>query len=105
MSAPNTNVEKQEKRHAGPLIGMVAAVLFVGVLLIGYTFFIATPDEGAVDTTPDGEAVQAAPLEPQVNAPPSASIEVGPRSGQTRAPGEAPTLVEPPGTVETPATE
>ena len=38
MSAPETNVKKQERRHKVPLMGMVwsivwAAVLFVGLIL------------------------------------------------------------------------
>lgn len=37
LSAPDTNIEKQEKRHKGPLSGMalaaiIAALGFVGVL-------------------------------------------------------------------------
>lgn len=35
MSAPNTDVEKQEKRHKPALIGMGAAVAWSVVLLIG----------------------------------------------------------------------
>lgn len=35
MSAPQTNIEKQKRRHRGPLIGMGLAVLF-GVVLIVY---------------------------------------------------------------------
>ena len=100
MSAPNTNLEKQQKRHAGPIIGILAALAFVGVILLGYTFFIATPADDSPDTTPASEAVPTAPLEPQANAPPSDSIEVGPRSGETRGPGEEGVLVEPPNTVD-----
>lgn len=74
MSAPNTNVEKQEKRHAGPLIGITAGLIFVGVILLGYIFFIATPAENSPDTTPPGEAVPTDSPEPQINAPPSDAI-------------------------------
>ena len=45
MSAPNTDLEKQEKRHAGPLIGITAGIILAIVLLVSYIFFIATPDE------------------------------------------------------------
>lgn len=71
MSAPNTNLEKQEKRHAGPLIGITAGIAFVAVILLGYIFFIATPADDTPDNTPTGEAVPGDPIAPQINAPPS----------------------------------
>ncbi|QYX58180.1 hypothetical protein K1T73_07395 [Roseovarius sp. SCSIO 43702] len=40
MSAPDTNVKKQEKRHKGPLAGMLAVVIFAGVLLIALGAYI-----------------------------------------------------------------
>lgn len=40
MSAPETNVEKQEKRHKPALIGMGAAVVWAGVLLVGLILWI-----------------------------------------------------------------
>jgi len=54
MSAPQTNLEKQKRRHKGPLIGM-AVGLIVGVLLMIYwgaagSDDIATPPD-AQDTT------------------------------------------------------
>ncbi|KZY36379.1 hypothetical protein A3731_34310 [Roseovarius sp. HI0049] len=33
LSAPKTNIEKQERRHKVPLIGMVLVVLFASALL------------------------------------------------------------------------
>ena len=49
MSAPNTNIERQKRRHMGPLLGMVGAVAFALVLFFGYTTFIVdngqTPGE------------------------------------------------------------
>jgi len=56
MSAPDTNIETQERRHAGPLTGMALAVTFAGVLLvglIGWTVFNAGPPEGS-ETQVDG---------------------------------------------------
>ena len=35
MSAPDTNIETQEKRHKGPLSGMILAVLVAGVMFLG----------------------------------------------------------------------
>ena len=34
MSAPKTDLDKQEKRHRGPLGGMALAVVFALVLLV-----------------------------------------------------------------------
>ncbi|SDZ37872.1 hypothetical protein SAMN05444004_11252 [Jannaschia faecimaris] len=45
MSAPDTNLEKQAKNHFGPIIGIAAGVVFVGILLIAYLFFIVSPEE------------------------------------------------------------
>lgn len=46
MSAPQTNLEKQRRRHRGPLIGMALVAVF-GVGLIAYWLF----EEAA--TSPD----------------------------------------------------
>jgi hypothetical protein len=67
MSAPRTNIETQKRRHRGPLLGMIAAVLF-GVILIGYWLIeeVATADNpteiapGAQDT--GAPAVSPTPL-------------------------------------------
>ena len=49
MSAPDTNIEKQEKRHRGPLYGMKIVVAIALILMIGLFFFLAengnTPGE------------------------------------------------------------
>ncbi len=52
MSAPQTNIEKQRRRHRGPLIGMALVVVF-GVLLITWWLFeeasqAANPGDGTV---------------------------------------------------------
>ena len=51
MSAPDTNLEKQEKRHAGPLIGMAGGVILAIVLIVAMLFFLVgdgdAPREGA----------------------------------------------------------
>ncbi|MFG5381256.1 hypothetical protein [Yoonia sp. R2-816] len=47
MSAPETNVETQKKRHRGPLIGILAAVLLVAAVFVA--FLAWTADD--VDTT------------------------------------------------------
>jgi hypothetical protein len=49
MSAPQTNIEKQRRRHRGPLIGMALVVVF-GVLLI--TWWLFEEASQASNTTP-----------------------------------------------------
>lgn len=58
MSAPDTDVEKQAKNHFGPIIGIASGVVFVGIILIAYLFFIVSPEDNTPDATPTGEAVQ-----------------------------------------------
>lgn len=57
MSAPQTNIEKQKRRHRGPLIGMALAVVF-GVGLILYWLL----DEAAEGQSPlDAEPAVTVP--------------------------------------------
>ncbi|MGR3435169.1 MAG: hypothetical protein ACU0CO_09830 [Shimia sp.] len=57
MSAPDTNVEKQKRRHRGPLRGIAFAVAFAGVLLVLYMIVLIARGEGA---EPDGGEVPVA---------------------------------------------
>ncbi len=41
MSPPDTDLEKQERRHKGPLGGMAAAMIFAAVLLVGLVLYLA----------------------------------------------------------------
>jgi cytoskeletal protein RodZ len=54
MSAPNTNLDKQETQHRGPLRGMFAVVLFALVLLVILGFWAfnrgGTPEGAATQT-------------------------------------------------------
>ena len=75
MSAPRTNIEKQERKHAVPLLGLVIASVFgVGVIL--YWVFQSVADapspsdrgeEGQEITTPEVTEPQQA--EPGAVAP------------------------------------
>ncbi|MFZ3584588.1 hypothetical protein ACOI1H_20860 [Loktanella sp. DJP18] len=56
MSAPKTDVEKQEKQHRGPLRGMAGVVgfaLFLLVILVIWISFNGNEPEGA-ETQIDG---------------------------------------------------
>ena len=53
MSAPQTNIEKQQRRHVGPLVGITACLIFAGVIYLAFTFFMAgEPGEGEADVVP-----------------------------------------------------
>lgn len=56
MSAPNTNIDKQARRHRGPLTGMFAVVLFALLLLIGLLFYVFSGSSG-----PQGAQTQVQP--------------------------------------------
>ena len=51
MSAPQTNLEKQERRHRGPLIG-IAVALIIAVLAAVYFLGAGEVQDDAAD--PDG---------------------------------------------------
>lgn len=71
MSAPNTNLEKQKRWHRGPLIGMIAVVIFALsalAYLMLYTADGGTPadnGEGSIDGRtglPSDETPPSAPI-------------------------------------------
>lgn len=46
MSAPRTNLDKQEKQHRGPLRGMALVVIFALVLLGGLALWTTSGSDG-----------------------------------------------------------
>lgn len=55
MSAPDTNIEKQKKRHRPPLIGIASAVIFgVGMLIILGFFVLGNADDETAIIEPVG---------------------------------------------------
>lgn len=57
MSAPQTNIEKQERRHAAPIWGIILAVIFgvfVGAFLSTSTAFFGGDDPKGAETQIDG---------------------------------------------------
>lgn len=45
MSAPRTNIEKQRRRHVGPLVGLTIILVAVSLLFFGYMAYHADTDE------------------------------------------------------------
>ena len=52
MSAPDTNIEKQERRHKGPMTGMKAAIGFALVLFLGLIVWTSYQADNETATTP-----------------------------------------------------
>lgn len=59
MSAPETNIEKQKRRHFGPIIGIAAGLVFAAIILVVYLVTISG----------SGEEIPGATDEPEVVAP------------------------------------
>ena len=59
MSAPNTVLAKQKRRHKGPLLGMT---FLVGVALLFFLWFVSrsVDPEATTDTGPDATTVAPA---------------------------------------------
>lgn len=51
MSAPETNIEKQSKRHRPALWGMVAAAVFAALLFLAYLANLAVKGNEPGDET------------------------------------------------------
>ncbi len=70
MSSPNTNLDKQTRRHSGPLIGMAVATVLVVVLAIVFLF------SGAEEASPpQGADVQ---IDGRTGEPTAAEVEEAP---------------------------
>ena len=59
MSAPDTRLAKQKRRHWGPLVGMA---LLVGVALVFFVWFLgrSVDTESRMDSGPDATTVAPA---------------------------------------------
>jgi type IV secretory pathway VirB10-like protein len=75
MSAPQTNLRTQERRHRGPIIGMVAVVTFA--LLLLFWLMMDMANEG---TPADNNA-------PEIDGRTGEHVETTPDAGQTTVPG------------------
>ena len=74
MSAPQINPDRQRRRHRGPLIGIVVALIFAGLLFVIFLGDATAPEdsllgEGATTTVPATETPAVPATEPPVPAP------------------------------------
>ncbi|MGR3492942.1 MAG: hypothetical protein ACU0DW_12870 [Shimia sp.] len=54
MSAPDTNLEKQEKRHWGSLLGIKAVLVYAAILLAIFVIYVT-----AMGNDPTDDATQS----------------------------------------------
>lgn len=74
MSAPQTNIEKQKRWHRGPLLGMAAVLIFVGLMFLWLTGAFGPDDPALPVATEQGGAPTvdgSAPAAPAVPAAPA----------------------------------
>lgn len=68
MSAPDTNLKKQKRRHFGPIAGISAVLAIVAVMFLGYLAYNASgdPPAPASESEPGaGLPAETAPATPQ----------------------------------------
>ena len=74
MSAPDTNIDKQASRHRGPLIGIAAVLVFVGLMTVGYiVWYGATPEDAAAKNDPTVTATEQEATSAGATAQPAAN--------------------------------
>jgi len=61
MSAPQTNIEKQKRRHSGPLIGMALVTIFGFAMVFFWMMYEAS--NGANPSTASPASDETAPAE------------------------------------------
>lgn len=86
MSAPDTNLKKQKKRHIGPLIGIAVVLALVAVL--GFSF-LGSADPEAADPQPGATAPEAAAPIPG-EAEPATPLDAPEGQPRTIEPAPAP---------------
>ncbi len=85
MSAPQTNVERQKRRHWGPIVGITVALAFAAFLGIS-NFWQATTDEDAGRATQPETAIPATEPMADPSVPPATSAEEQVTPGVPAAP-------------------
>ncbi|MFN4171084.1 MAG: hypothetical protein ACK4GW_04965 [Pseudorhodobacter sp.] len=74
MSAPQTNIKRQQRRHRGPLIGITAGLTFVVLLALGYFWYSGSQDT-IQDAPPETSMPTTEPMADPSAAPATAAEE------------------------------
>ena len=86
MSAPRTNLEKQRRRHWGPLLGIALVTLFAVAVIV---YWLAEEASNS-NTQPPGGTDAGTVNEPAQSTIPAEAIEPGMQFGEPGATGAAP---------------
>ena len=103
MSAPQTNIEKQKRRHRGPLVGMIVVVLAV---TLGYLWWVGY--EVAESNPPQGNETQIDSRTGQTVVPDPSATEAEPTAvprTQQSSPGVPAQTVDPLTPADVPAVD
>ncbi len=76
MSPPDTNLEKQAKRHKGPLGGMALVAVFVVIITIAFAIWLMMGSDGpeGADAQVDGRTGEITETDEQPLADPEGSV-------------------------------
>jgi hypothetical protein len=75
MSPPDTNLDKQRRRHRGPIWGITAGLVFVAIVALaaflwgGWPLDRQAAPDGAATETVEGDPVPADPPPPEGEEP------------------------------------
>lgn len=59
MSPPDTNIEKQERRHRPALLGIAISLAFVAILAFIFLTYVTDPDQTLIENGPTNEPATA----------------------------------------------
>ncbi|MBL4917259.1 hypothetical protein [Szabonella alba] len=89
MSAPQTNLQRQKRRHWGPIVGITVALAFVVFLGVS-NFWQSTTDEDAGRASQPETSVPATEPMADPSAAPATGAEEQVTPGAPTAPAETP---------------
>lgn len=101
MSHSENDMNKQVKRHKGPLIGFIAILVFVAVLLVWWIGREVEAPDGPTETPAQMEGSTSAPVDAAPGeAAPQSPVETTPGTAvpesQVLEPGDVPTTAQTP---------
>jgi hypothetical protein len=59
MSPPDTNIQKQERRHRPTLLGIAISLMFAALLAFIFLTYVTDPDQTLIENGPTSEPATA----------------------------------------------
>jgi hypothetical protein len=59
MSPPNTNIEKEKRRHRPALLGIAISLMFAAILAFIFLTYVTDPDQTLIENGPTSEPATA----------------------------------------------